>query len=161
MRKLTILIMSVVIVLGMFGCSNPTGKEVMTTCVMAAESETEIEYRIFHTDKVATKMETISKIDFPLDLAEDLEKLLTALNKETFGESVVTSFNMIDGENYISIVYDLLHSDAYLVFEYYALFDGVDVKNKDGSYSSKKILNAIKNFEEYKFTCKDKIIDNY
>ena len=155
MRKLIVILMSVVIVFGMFGCSKKTGEEVVTTCSMTANSGTVITHRIFYTDGVVTKMQTTSKIDLALVFAPSYEKAFTETDKERFGESVVTEFNMVDGDNYITTTYDLSHPDAYMIFEYFLFYQGVDVKNKDGSYSSKKILNALKNFEEYEFTCDD------
>ena len=153
MRKLIIIMVSVVLALGISGCSKETGEEVITTCVMTTDSGTEITHRIFYTGKVATKMETTSKIDLSIVFAKSYRKAFTETDKERFGDSVVTSFNMVGDDDYITTVYDLSHPDAYMIFEYFLFYQGVDVKNKDGSYSSKKILDALKNFEKYKFTC--------
>ena len=145
----------IVIVLGMFGCKKEPEVEVMTTCKMTLDSGTEITHRLFYTGKVATKMQTTSKVDLALAFKKSYEKAFTATDKERFGESVVTEFNMIDGEDWILTTYDLNHEDAHMIFEYYIFYRDVDVKNKDGSYSSKKILDALKNYEDLEVTCDD------
>ena len=53
----------IVIVSGTFGCSKELEFEVVTTCKMTLDSGAEVTHRLFYTGKVATKMQTTSKVD--------------------------------------------------------------------------------------------------
>ena len=153
MKKIVKVAMVLFILFGLLGCTETKNGDV-ATCTLTTDSGSVVTHKIYYEGEKATKIDIISQISISSNASKDaMLENVEKDNKELFGGSATSSIDTINGVDYLTTTYDLTHDDAHYMFEFYTFYKEVDVKNSDGTYSIEKIINALKAYELFEFTC--------